>query len=175
MKEKFNPQEWLDKEDPKSNEKTAKETFKSKPVEFTDISSEVDKVVSRIEAAFTDIATSYADWLNVGFAFANEFGEAGRAFLKRVSRFYPGFTLDECNKQYDQCLKSQGHGITIRTFFHLAQQAGIEIGGMEHGARSGENDARSPGLLATASLPRPLTPSSPHSLSPSPPRVRRYP
>lgn len=120
MKEIFNPQEWLnnDKVNPSTNQ-----SFNPSP----DISSEVDKVITRIESAFTDITTSYNDWLSVGFAFAHEFGEAGRAFYHRVSRFYPGYTKADTDKQYDQCLKSPGQGITIKTFFHMAREAGIDI------------------------------------------------
>lgn len=129
MKETFNPQDWLpgNESNNKPQEENTKNKQTEKPSETTNISSEVDKVVTRIESAFTDITTNYTDWVNVGFAFAHEFGEAGRNFFQRVSRFYPGFTLTECNKQYDQCLKSTGHGITIRTFFHMAKQAGVDV------------------------------------------------
>ncbi|MGE5447006.1 MAG: DUF3987 domain-containing protein [Bacteroidales bacterium] len=119
MSETFDPKEWLDKEPAKPTP--------SKPVNSNlDSSSEVDKVITRIEANFTDITTSYTDWLNVGFALANEFGEAGRSFYHRVSRFYNGYTKIDTDKQYDHCLKSQGHGITIKTFFHMAKEAGID-------------------------------------------------
>jgi hypothetical protein len=93
--------------------------------------SDVDRVISRIEAAFEDITTTYADWRDLGFAFVNEFGETGRKFYHRVSRFYPGYTKAETDRQYDNCLKSHGHGITIKTFFYLAQQAGIKVGNVQ--------------------------------------------
>jgi hypothetical protein len=140
MKEKFNPQEWLNKPSdiPSVNPSINQSFNPSVPQSFTpsDIFSEVDTVIARIEAALTDITSSYNDWLNVGFAFAHEFGEAGRSFFQRVSRFYTGYTKTETDKQYDQCLKSTGHGITIRTFFHMAKEAGIEL--KEHGAWSME-------------------------------------
>ncbi|HET6557600.1 MAG TPA: DUF3987 domain-containing protein [Prolixibacteraceae bacterium] len=120
MKESFDPQQWLN-----TDKGQQPAPFVNQP---TDLSAEVDTVITRIEAAFTDIAPSYADWVNLGFAFASEFGEAGRDNYHRVSRFYSGYTKTETDKQYDQCLKAQGHGITIRTFFHLAKQAGIEVG-----------------------------------------------
>ena len=102
-------------------------------------------MVTRIEAAYEDITTSYTNWVNVGFAFAHEFGERGRKFYHRVSRFYPGYTKTDTDNQYDRCLNSQGHGITISTFFYLAKQAGIEVRGqgargMEHGVDYMEQD-----------------------------------
>jgi hypothetical protein len=142
--------------------------------------SEVDTLIARIEAELTDITTSYADWRNLGFAFAHEFGESGRKFYHRVSRFYNGYTRAETDKQYDQCLRSHGHGITIGTFFYLAKQAGVELktneGVMERGSdgvnvRSSQSFNPSVGsdqfhslapslpLSLSASLPHPLTPS----------------
>lgn len=118
-KTEFNPADWL----PQSNSFSSSSPHSLAP----SVSSEVDTVITRIEADLVDITTSYADWLNVGFAFASEFGEGGRNFYHRVSRFYPGYTKSDTDKQYDQCLKAHGHGITIRTFFHMAKEAGVEV------------------------------------------------
>ena len=105
MKSEFNPHDWL----PNDNR------------------SDIDLVVSRIEAAHTDITGSYADWLNLGFALCDELGEGGRDYFHRISRFYSKYSHTDCNRQYDQCLKAKGHGITIKTLFHLAKQAGIDV------------------------------------------------
>lgn len=148
MKEPFNPQEWLNKPSVNSEQRSVGSGNPSNPSNNSNVSnlsnpssglpspvsgppspSEVDTIITRIEAELTDITTSYTDWLNVGFAFAHEFGEAGRSFYHRVSRFYPGYTKADTDKQYDQCLRSQGHGITISTFFYLAKQAGVEVRG----------------------------------------------
>ena len=105
MNQKFNPKDWLP----------------------SDSRTDIELVISRIEASHTDITGSYADWLNIGFALADEFGEGGRDFYHRISKFYSKYSVTDCNKQYDQCLKAQGHGITIKTLFHLAKQAGIDV------------------------------------------------
>ena len=89
--------------------------------------NDVETIIKRLEYAHTDITTSYSNWRNIGFAFADEFGEAGRDYFHRVSRYYPGYSQSNCDKQYDNCLKSSGHGVTIKSFFHLAQQAGISL------------------------------------------------
>ena len=86
---------------------------------------EVEALIQQIEAAQTDIAPAYRDWCNLGFAFVNAFGEAGREYYQRVSRFYPGYSEAETGKQYDHCLKSNRGGITLKTFFWLARNAGI--------------------------------------------------
>jgi|LSQX01.3.fsa_nt_gb hypothetical protein len=86
---------------------------------------EVEALVQQIEAAQIDIAPAYRDWCNLGFAFVNAFGEAGRDYYQRVSRFYPGYSEAETGKQYDHCLKSNRGGVTLKTFFWLARNAGI--------------------------------------------------
>jgi len=101
-----------------------------------DVAARVQSVVGRIEAQGVDIAPTYEEWRNVGFALADAFGEGGRSLYQRVSRFYPDYAAAETDKQFTACLQSNGHGVTIATFFALAKNAGVNI--------SGESDARQP-------------------------------
>lgn len=121
-KEKFNIKNWLDtkptentvKFDPISNVPTAKD-------------NEIETLIQRIEDAKTDITTNYNDWLNIGFALSDELGESGRSYFHRLSAFYAGYSKTECDLQYNKCLKANGHGITIKSLFYSAKQAGISI------------------------------------------------
>ena len=47
--------------------------------------------------------------------------------FRSISRFYPIYQREETDQQYTHCLHSKGQGITIRSFFHLANQAGIPL------------------------------------------------
>ncbi|HET6556666.1 MAG TPA: DUF3987 domain-containing protein, partial [Prolixibacteraceae bacterium] len=171
MHDTFNPLDWIEpdqsnSEDQPSNPSTI-QSFSHPTIPSSDISSEVDTVISRIEANLTDITTSYPDWLNVGFAFANQFGEGGRGFFHRVSRFYSGYTKAECDKQYDHCLKStpSSRCITIKTFFHLAQQAGIVISGQSQWSDSASYDrCPNPSVVSGQS---PLNTETDHCLLPT--------
>jgi hypothetical protein len=117
----FNPQDWLNQPTPQPKV-TEQQTFN------TDSQiDEVERIIQSIEANRTDITSSYSDWVNIGFAFADEFGENGRNLFHRVSQFYPNYSATECDKQFDNCLKSKGHGVTLKTFFYLAKDAGIDI------------------------------------------------
>lgn len=131
MKKKFDIDYWLNKN------QAAKEPTKSPPhqqiqnnqdndVEILAL-SDVEVIVKRIEESHTDITANYPDWRDIGFAFSNEFGESGRDYFHRVSQFHSDYSHSVCNKQYNKCLKAKGHGVTIKTFFHLAQQAGISL------------------------------------------------
>lgn len=121
MRKTFNPQDWLNQPTPQPKV-TEQQTFN------TDSQiDEVERIIQSIEANRTDITSSYSDWVNIGFAFADEFGENGRILFHRVSQFYPGYSAPECDKQFDNCLKSKGHGVSLKTFFYLAKDAGIDI------------------------------------------------
>jgi hypothetical protein len=116
-KKKFNPHDWQNPANvpavpfvPNNNPQT-----------------DIEQITTRIEATSTDIAPHYTDWRDLGFALADALGEAGRSYYHRLSRFYARYTHKETDKQYDSCLKSHGHGITIKTLYHLAKQAGVNI------------------------------------------------
>lgn len=88
---------------------------------------EIERIICEIEQRAVDIAPEYKDWVELGFALVDGFGENGREYYHRISRFYPDYQREEADKQYTRCLQAKGQGITIRSFFHLAGQAGIPL------------------------------------------------
>ncbi len=94
---------------------------------YDKVENDVECVVGEIERRAIDITSDYKDWVSLGFALADGLGERGRSYYHRISRFYPGYQEGETDRQYSHCLQSHGSGITISTFFHLAQQAGVSI------------------------------------------------
>ncbi len=123
MKNEFNPKEWLtnpvkDSEAIVSN-KTAIPTITSNK-------NNIEDYIALIEQFGIDITNNYTNWLNIGFAIADEYGDTGREYFCRISKNHPNFNQIECNEQYTKCLNAKGHGITIATFYHLAHQAGIK-------------------------------------------------
>lgn len=91
------------------------------------VEKDIETVIARIEMSNTDITSTYHDWLKAGFALANLLGEGGRQYFHRVSSNYPKYSPIECDKQYDICVKENGKGVTIKSFFYMAEQAGIDI------------------------------------------------
>ena len=83
----------------------------------------VEALVRGIELAGVDITGNYHQWMRIGFALASAFGESGRGFYHRVSRFYSGYSNVECNRQYDRCLRARGSGVGLGTFIYLAKTA----------------------------------------------------
>ena len=91
--------------------------------------SDIETITQRIEQAAIDIAPSYADWRDLGFALADALGENGRSYYHRISRFYSDYSAAETDKQFTACLNAHGHGVTAKTFFQLARNAGVDIRG----------------------------------------------
>lgn len=133
-KKKFNPKAWA------TNNVTEKNTVSipAIPQSNIDTSNEIEIVTLRIEAASIDIAPNYADWRDLGFALADALGESGRSYYHRLSSFYSGYNQSETDKQFNACLASHGHGITIKTLYHLAKSAGISVAIPHHSNKSVE-------------------------------------
>ena len=129
-KKTFNPADWTE-----TNKTESKATAKTKTDQSTTLSptpigegSDIETITQRIESSGADIAPNYADWRDLGFALADELGESGRSYFHRLSRFYQDYNSTEADKQFDACLKAHGHGVSIKTFYHLAKAAGVNVG-----------------------------------------------
>lgn len=125
-KKKFNPKDWVE---PTANQSLHPSiSLPSKSPSFGRVKeADIDIITKRIESAGIDIAPNYADWRDLGFALADALGESGRNYYHRLSRFYPNYNQNETDKQFNNCLKAHGHGITIKTLYHLAKSAGVDV------------------------------------------------
>ena len=123
-KKQFIVEDWLNQPAP-APEITKRAT--SAHIPQTSIQEDIEIIIQRIEATHTDITAGYSNWLDLGFALSEELGEAGRDYFHRISRFNPDYNHAETDKQFNNCLKSGGSGVTIKTFFQKAKEAGISI------------------------------------------------
>ena len=116
----FNPKDWANSNNKPTNSAT-------KPLVCATPANDIEEITNRIESVGVDIAPNYADWRDLGFALADALGESGRNYYHRLSCFYPKYNQTETDKQFDNCLKSHGHGVTIKTLYHLAKSAGVDV------------------------------------------------
>ena len=126
----FNPTDWQPSEPNKIETQKSHNSDALSPSplgEGAGVRSDLELIVNRIETAAIDIAPNYADWRDLGFALADALGESGRNYYHRLSRFYPSYSQSETDKQYSACLASHGHGVTIKTLYHLAKSAGVSV------------------------------------------------
>jgi hypothetical protein len=90
------------------------------------INNDIEAYISEIEKTATDITGNYETWRNLGFALSEEYGETGREYYHRISRFYIKYNYQECDKQFTNCLKAKGTGVNISTFYYMAHQNNIK-------------------------------------------------
>lgn len=135
MKNTFNPSQWLPVKNSTgkpSGPEAALKASKTAPGGTrtrTDAENRqaVERALDAIQASGIDLTPSYKSWLEIGFSFADAFGESGREYFQRVSQFHPEYNRQDCNKKYDHCLKSTGSGITLSSFFHHLRAASPEM------------------------------------------------
>lgn len=118
----FNPIDWL--ETPKA-EVPKKPIPKTAATVNTVVANDIESYISAIEQNAIDITYGYANWRDLGFSFAEEYGETGRDYFHRISKYNSSYNSKECDEQFDKCLAAKGTGVTIATFYYLAKQAGI--------------------------------------------------
>jgi hypothetical protein len=87
----------------------------------------VEELIGKIQMTHTDITNGYDNWLKIGFALSEEFGESGRIYFHQVSQWHSEYDHKECDVQFTNCLKSNRNGISIASFFHLCKVHGIEL------------------------------------------------
>lgn len=84
-------------------------------------------IVSILVNRHIDITTPYEEWIKLGFALADGLGEDGRELFHQLSSMNAEYNYEECDKKYTSCMKGNGKGITIQTFFKMAKDAGVEL------------------------------------------------
>ena len=91
--------------------------------------SDIDKLIEKIEGHRIDITGNYEDWVKIGFALENEFGENGKHYFHAISKFNPDYNAEFCNEQFSKCLKNKGSEgtTTLKTLFSIAKDYGIVI------------------------------------------------
>lgn len=87
------------------------------------VAERVERCLAQIDSRHIDITKIYKDWISLAYALGNEFGEAGREYFHRVSRYYDNYNPKETDRTFTACLK--GSAMTINSFFWLCKRNGI--------------------------------------------------
>ncbi len=151
MKKIFNPADWKEPEGVLigTGSRSGKQERNPEPPASATY-EDIENLTRQVEAQALDITGDYSQWLEIGFALKEALGEGGRQYFHRLSRFYPGYSAAEADRQYDKCLSSGGEGIRPRTLFYFARQAGICIKRIQSPARGNEG---SEGLRGNSQMP----------------------
>ena len=88
-----------------------------------DDKQKVEAIISLIESQSIDITSNYDDWYKIAGALYVAFGENGRDYFHRVSKFYPKYKKGKTDKKYSNC--SNMNRVSLSTFFHIANNYGL--------------------------------------------------
>lgn len=83
-------------------------------------------VVERVINQGIDLTADYDQWVELGFAFASQ-GEEGRPLFHRISYLHPGYSMEDCDAKFSNCMRTSRNAVSLGTFFHIAEQAGVDI------------------------------------------------
>lgn len=127
-----NPKSYIFKDKWKPEVKKAKEyrkpIFESNYVyESGSNDDKCAEIIRELELRKIDLTDNYEEWINIGFALANEFGESGREFFHRASALSSKYDPRDCDKTFSSFLKRNKGGIGFATFVFYAKQAGVVI------------------------------------------------
>lgn len=85
--------------------------------------NKVEKVVQLIEGNAIDITSDYNDWVKIAGSLYNAFGESGRQFFHRVSKYNHGYKFKTADQKFDNCRKMSR--LNLSSFFFIANSYGI--------------------------------------------------
>jgi predicted P-loop ATPase len=93
------------------------------------VQDEFDRIINEMVDRNVSCVEDYRDWITVGFALADKFGESGRGYYHTLSSISAKYESSICDRQYTLCLRDNGTGrkATIATIYYYAKQSGIEI------------------------------------------------
>ena len=74
-----------------------------------------------------NIAESYDDYLHLGFALAEGLGPQGRDLYHRLCSQSTKYRKSDCEKKWEECIAKQDGRVTIKTFYKMAQDAGVDL------------------------------------------------
>ncbi len=87
---------------------------------------QVENAVLFIKRCRIDITNKYYNWFKIGSALAHEFGEEGRKWFHIVSSMHNGYNKNECDFEYDKCLRYKKGKVKIATFFYFCKSHGVK-------------------------------------------------
>jgi len=104
-----------------------KKKVERKPTAGTHVSKsdteKVEKIIEIISSTGMDITQSYEDWVKVGAALNDGFGESGLSYFHQVSSQNSEYNAKDTDLKYRSCAKM--NRIKLAAFFYVASSYGL--------------------------------------------------
>lgn len=90
-------------------------------------SKDMEYIISQIRSRRIDLTQSYHDWVQIGFALADHYGEGGRDYFHAISEMHPEYNAQSTDAKYDNFLKTNDGSVSIATLFFKCKEYGIKF------------------------------------------------
>lgn len=97
------------------------------PINYVFQENDFTEIINQISYSRIDLTTDYEDWIKIGLALVNKFGEQGREYFHALSQYNENYSQVKADKKYTHLLKSADNKVTIGTIYYLAKQRGLNI------------------------------------------------
>jgi len=88
--------------------------------------TDIGKIVQQAAQKGIDITDgSYTEWIRLAASLAT-LGESGRGYFHALSQYSCKYNHQQCDKKFDNLLKTAVGNITIGTFYYFAKRAGLD-------------------------------------------------
>jgi len=91
---------------------------------FKDDDKKVIDIIELIEHNNIDITSDYNDWVKIAGVLNYNFGEIGRDYFHRISRYNSNYKPSECDKKYTHCSK-MNKVTNLGVLFNICTDYGI--------------------------------------------------
>lgn len=133
MSTKFNPLQWLKPNEPKLRNHLEQLAKKASLSDKTD--GKFHLLLDAIKEQGTDITENYDEWISIGFAIYNSYGERGKDYFDQISQNHTHYSFEECSNTWTSivnCSIANGANkdqskATLQKVFNIAKRHGIDI------------------------------------------------
>lgn len=121
----YDPDLWINK----NSELVEVKAYKKQkpPPQYVFVQSDFDRIVKAIVESGRDITEPYNNWITIGFALANKYGEAGREYFHAISQFNANYDHEKSDRKFTHLLKTGERGLSMGVVYNLAKANGIEV------------------------------------------------
>ena len=129
----FDPLAWLNQQD----QHAASEPFASnpqsnamacQPLSHSEELAKATAVAHELINRNANIAEDYLDYVRLGFALADGLGSDGHDLYHMLCAHSTKYRRQDCERKWQECLRKADGRTSIATFYHMARQAGVDIG-----------------------------------------------
>ena len=94
--------------------------------EYNDRKDKITNILNQIIDSGIDLTQEYEDWIKVGFALANDFGEVGRGLFHKLSNRNAKYKYDNCDRKYTNLYKSDKGTCDFRAIINIGKKYGFK-------------------------------------------------